>query len=153
MTFKKLKWKPVIHPILLRFHHWLFAACHSLALTSIPICPIDYWRGKILLNYNNNFSQVNFMITNALGSRRRRQSENNQQQQRLIRMPRSGAQLYRDLAQASGGQAVEVSRSQLLNATSVLTDSPSSQVITCCSAHLQWLNWKAQWCHQLYFIS
>lgn len=73
--------------------------------------------------------QVNFMITAVLGLRRRRQADNNQQQQQSVRMSRAGGQLYRDLAQASGGQAVEVTKSQLLEAINILTESTSSSLV------------------------
>lgn len=75
--------------------------------------------------------QVNFMITSGLGSRHRRQSDNDQQ---LSQTTRSGAQVYKDLAQASGGQAIEITESELLKATSILTESASSSlVLTKCS--------------------
>ncbi|XP_018547038.1 von Willebrand factor A domain-containing protein 7 isoform X2 [Lates calcarifer] len=70
-------------------------------------------------------SVVNFMITSGLGSQR--QSDNNQQ---LSQITRSGAQVYKDLAQASGGQAIEVTKSELLEATSILTESTSSSLVT-----------------------
>lgn len=79
--------------------------------------------------------QVTFMITGILRSRRRRQADSNPQQQNL-RMGRSDAQLYRDLAQASGGQAIEVTKSQLLDAISILTQSTSASQVpaptACC---------------------
>ncbi|MEQ2281531.1 hypothetical protein AMECASPLE_031397 [Ameca splendens] len=71
--------------------------------------------------------QVNFMITNVFGFRRRRQADDNQQQS--VRMARADTQLYKDLAQASGGQAVEVSKGQLLEAINILTESTSSSLI------------------------
>lgn len=67
------------------------------------------------------------MITNVLGSRSRRQAEDNQQQH--FRMARAGGQLYRDLAQTSGGQAVEVTKNQLLEAINILTESTSSSLV------------------------
>ena len=72
--------------------------------------------------------QVNFMITNVLSFRRRRQNYNNQQQNRP-RMGASDVQLYRDLAQASGGQAIEVSKSDLPKVTSIITESSSSSLV------------------------
>ncbi|XP_049896948.1 von Willebrand factor A domain-containing protein 7-like [Epinephelus moara] len=74
---------------------------------------------------------VNFMITAVLGFRHRRQSDDSlQQQQPISRMARSDAQLYRDLAQASGGLAIEVSKSELLEATSIITQTSSSSLVT-----------------------
>uniref|UniRef100_A0A3Q1J284 VWFA domain-containing protein n=2 Tax=Anabas testudineus TaxID=64144 RepID=A0A3Q1J284_ANATE len=75
-------------------------------------------------------SVVNFMITNLLVSRRRRQSDNDQQQQQQFRMTKSGSQLYTDLAKASGGQAIVVTKSELLSATSIITESSSSSQVT-----------------------
>lgn len=74
------------------------------------------------------------MITNILGSRRRRQSGNDQQQQQS-RMVKSDAQLYRDLAQASGGQAIEVTKSDLPNATSIITESSSPSLVSTKCSH------------------
>ncbi|CAK6971423.1 von Willebrand factor A domain-containing protein 7-like [Scomber scombrus] len=72
---------------------------------------------------------VTFLITNVLSSRRRRQIGNNQQQSRT-RMVASAVQLYRDLAQASGGQAIEVTKSELPKVTSIITESSSSSLVT-----------------------
>lgn len=59
--------------------------------------------------------------------RRRRQSAVSQQQeQQSGRMLKSDAQLYRDLAQASGGLAIKVLKSELPVAISILTESSSS---------------------------
>ncbi|XP_070773357.1 von Willebrand factor A domain-containing protein 7-like [Enoplosus armatus] len=78
---------------------------------------------------------VNFMITNIFGFRRRRQSGNNQQQQQQqqqhsSRMITSGIQLYRDLAQAAGGQAIEVTKSELPVATSIIIESSRASLVT-----------------------
>ncbi|XP_044046814.1 von Willebrand factor A domain-containing protein 7-like [Siniperca chuatsi] len=72
-------------------------------------------------------SVVNFMLTNIPVSRRRRRSP-----QGVIprSMSPSDSQLYRDLAQASGGQAIEVTKSDLSLATSVIEDSSASAVVT-----------------------
>ncbi|KAK9536523.1 hypothetical protein VZT92_006297 [Zoarces viviparus] len=75
-------------------------------------------------------SVVNFMITAILGRRRRRQSDDVQQQQFSSRMVTSDGQLYRDLAQASGGLAIEVTKSELPAATSIITESSSSSLVT-----------------------
>ncbi|KAM4547258.1 von Willebrand factor A domain-containing protein 7-like [Fundulus diaphanus] len=84
----------------------------------------EYLRNPVIALIEQTKSVVNFMITNIFLVRRRRQADNNQQQS--VRMARADGQLYRDLAQASGGQAVEVTKSQLLEALSVLTESTSS---------------------------
>lgn len=44
-------------------------------------------------------------------------------------MSQSDAQLYRDLARASGGQAIEVTKSELSVATSIIEDSSASAVV------------------------
>ncbi|XP_069002307.1 von Willebrand factor A domain-containing protein 7-like [Embiotoca jacksoni] len=69
---------------------------------------------------------VNFMITdsNVINRRRRR----DQQQTRGITA--SDSQLYRDLAQASGGQAIEVTKSELPLAVDIIIDSTSSSLVT-----------------------
>ncbi|KAM4726270.1 LOW QUALITY PROTEIN: von Willebrand factor A domain-containing protein 7-like [Anableps anableps] len=85
-------------------------------------------RNPVIALIEQTKSVVNFMITNVFGFRRRRQAEENQQQS--VRMARADSQLYRDLAQASGGQAVEVSKSQLLKAINILTESTSSSLVT-----------------------
>lgn len=84
------------------------------------------------------FFKVNFMITNGLSYRRRRQSDNQQQQQQQqqqqYRMVTSDLQLYKELAIASGGQAIEVPKFFLLTATSIIKESTSSSlVLTKCS--------------------
>ncbi|GLD60771.1 von Willebrand factor A domain-containing protein 7-like protein [Lates japonicus] len=75
----------------------------------------------------NRKSVVNFMLTDVLVSRRRRrgiQGVNSRS------MSQSDAQLYRDLARASGGQAIEVTKSELSVATSIIEDSSASAVVT-----------------------
>ncbi|XP_036071146.1 von Willebrand factor A domain-containing protein 7-like [Oryzias melastigma] len=76
---------------------------------------------------------VNFMVTNVLGFRRRRQADGNQPQTQ--RMARANSQLYRDLAQASGGQVIQISKNQLLQATSLITESTSSSLVTLLQAN------------------
>uniref|UniRef100_A0A665WKR4 VWFA domain-containing protein n=1 Tax=Echeneis naucrates TaxID=173247 RepID=A0A665WKR4_ECHNA len=79
-------------------------------------------RGTVLALIERTQSEVRFMITNILS---RSQSDTDHQQQNG-RMSRSGAQLYRELAQASGGQYIEVSKSNLLEATTIITESSTS---------------------------
>ncbi|XP_023818403.1 von Willebrand factor A domain-containing protein 7-like [Oryzias latipes] len=74
------------------------------------------------------------MITNIPGLRRRREANENRQQQQNQRMVRD-SQLYRDLAQASGGQAIQVSKTQLLQATSIITESTSCSLVTLLQAN------------------
>uniref|UniRef100_A0A4W6FN58 von Willebrand factor A domain containing 11 n=2 Tax=Lates calcarifer TaxID=8187 RepID=A0A4W6FN58_LATCA len=68
---------------------------------------------------------VNFMITTSTATNRLRRSE-----QQHTRIAAADAQLYRDLAQTSGGQAIEVTKSELLEASSIITDSSSSSLVT-----------------------
>ncbi|XP_071362021.1 von Willebrand factor A domain-containing protein 7-like [Trachinotus anak] len=71
---------------------------------------------------------VNFMITDSIVINRRRRSNNIQKQHRGITA--SDAQLYRDVARASGGQAIEVTKTELPVATSIITQSSSSSLVT-----------------------
>ncbi|XP_071362498.1 von Willebrand factor A domain-containing protein 7-like isoform X2 [Trachinotus anak] len=111
----------------------------QLALTGVPsnseiflftdaTAKDTHLRSTVTALIERTKSVVTFMITNILGSRRRRQTDNGQQQN--SRMLKSDAQLYRDLAQASGGQAIEVAKSELLGATSIITESSSSSLVT-----------------------
>ncbi|XP_041790345.1 von Willebrand factor A domain-containing protein 7 isoform X2 [Chelmon rostratus] len=72
-------------------------------------------------------SVVTFMLTDVLASRRRRRSLQGTSPRS---MSQSDAQLYRDLARASGGQSIEVTKSDLSLATSVIEDSSASAVVT-----------------------
>ena len=68
------------------------------------------------------------MITGGGLLRRRRQTGNDQQQQQS-RLATSDVQLYRDLAQASGGQTIEVTKTELPEAVSIITESSSSSLV------------------------
>lgn len=70
--------------------------------------------------------QVNFIISDSTALNRRRRSGDKQQHSRI---EASDAQLYRDLAQASGGQAIEVTKSELPVAISLITESSSSSLV------------------------
>lgn len=70
-------------------------------------------------------SVVTFMLTDVLESRRRRSVLG-----RFSRaMSQADAQLYRDLAKESGGQAIEVTKADLSVATTVIEDSSASAVV------------------------
>lgn len=58
---------------------------------------------------------------------RRKRSNGNQLQTRAI--AESDAQLYKDLAHASGGQAIEVTKAELPVATTIIVQSSSSSVV------------------------
>ncbi|XP_042287705.1 von Willebrand factor A domain-containing protein 7-like [Thunnus maccoyii] len=70
---------------------------------------------------------VNFMITGSTVLNRRRRRDDKQQHSKIAA---TDVQLYRDLAQASGGQAIEVTKSELPAATSIITESSSSSLVT-----------------------
>lgn len=66
------------------------------------------------------------MLTDVLASRRHHRSTGGVSPRS---MSQSDAQLYRDLARASGGQAIEVTKSDLSLVTSVIEDSSASAVV------------------------
>ncbi|XP_061131417.1 von Willebrand factor A domain-containing protein 7-like isoform X2 [Syngnathus typhle] len=63
-------------------------------------------------------SEVTFMLTDVLSSRRKRT------------LNQADADLYRNISRASGGQAIEVSKADLALVTSVIRDSSSSALVT-----------------------
>eukprot|EP00063_Salmo_salar_P090441 XP_014065276.1 PREDICTED: von Willebrand factor A domain-containing protein 7-like [Salmo salar] len=81
-------------------------------------------------------SVVTFMLTDNLRSSRRRRSVGGasaiwpSQGGASNRMAQSDAQLYRDLAQASGGQAIEVTKEDLHRATSIIEDASAAAQVT-----------------------
>lgn len=87
-------------------------------------------RSTVLALIDSTKSVVNCMLTGVLGARRRRSSGPNQQNQRLLLSRTTDTQLYRDLSQASGGQAIQVSKDNLPQATSIITDSAGSAMVT-----------------------
>uniref|UniRef100_A0A8C6UA92 von Willebrand factor A domain containing 10, tandem duplicate 2 n=1 Tax=Neogobius melanostomus TaxID=47308 RepID=A0A8C6UA92_9GOBI len=75
-------------------------------------------------------SVVTFMLTDVLASRRRRSVPGQWARDGSSRaMNQVAAQLYRDLAKASGGQAIDVTKSDLSAATTVIEDSSTSAVV------------------------
>ncbi|XP_031694999.1 von Willebrand factor A domain-containing protein 7-like, partial [Anarrhichthys ocellatus] len=70
---------------------------------------------------------VNFMISESTVLNRRKRSDDTKIRPRIAA---SDAQLYRDLAQASGGLAIEVTKNELPVATSIITESSSSSLVT-----------------------
>ncbi|XP_049427227.1 von Willebrand factor A domain-containing protein 7 [Epinephelus fuscoguttatus] len=87
-----------------------------------------YLKGTITALIESTKSVVTFMLTDVLASRRRRRNPQGKSSPRS--MSQLDAQLYRDLASASGGQAIEVTKSDLSLATSVIEDSSASAVVT-----------------------
>ncbi|XP_075946869.1 von Willebrand factor A domain-containing protein 7 [Anarhichas minor] len=86
-----------------------------------------YLKSTITALIESSKSVVTFMLTDVLASRRRRRRS---QRVSSRSMSQSDAQLYRDLARASGGQAIEVTKSDLSLATSVIKDSSATAVVT-----------------------
>ncbi|CAL8332408.1 unnamed protein product [Lota lota] len=86
-----------------------------------------YLKGAITALIESSKSVVTFMLTDVLASRRRRSQA---QGGTLRAMSQLDAQLYQELAQASGGQAIEVSKSDLTLATSIIEDSSAPAVVT-----------------------
>ncbi|KAL1282099.1 hypothetical protein QQF64_000902 [Cirrhinus molitorella] len=68
-------------------------------------------------------SKVTFLLTNSISTR-------SQQNVSLSRLSQSDIQLYRDLAQVSGGQTIEVTNSTFSQATSVITDVIATDLVT-----------------------
>lgn len=71
--------------------------------------------------------QVNIIISGSTVTNRRRLRNNNQQIH--SRIDESESQLYRDLAQTSGGQGVEVATADLTEAINILTESTSASLV------------------------
>ncbi|XP_008274830.1 von Willebrand factor A domain-containing protein 7-like [Stegastes partitus] len=86
-----------------------------------------YLKSTITALIESSKSVVTFILTDVLASRRRRRSS---QGWASRAMSQADAQLYRDLARASGGQTIEVTKSDLSAATSVIEDSSASAVVT-----------------------
>ncbi|KAI4895401.1 hypothetical protein NFI96_022024 [Prochilodus magdalenae] len=93
----------------------------------------DKWlKSTVLALIQRTKSSVSFLLTNALSARRRRSSDGQQdgQQQFSSRLSNPLNGVYEDLAQASGGQAVEVTKATLPQATSIIVDTASSSLVT-----------------------
>ncbi|XP_077936646.1 von Willebrand factor A domain-containing protein 7 isoform X1 [Gasterosteus aculeatus] len=86
-----------------------------------------YLKSTITALIQSSKCVVTFMITDVSARRRRRRGS---QGVASRSMSQNDAQLYSDLAQASGGQAIEVSKSDLSFATRVILDSSATAVVT-----------------------
>ena len=73
------------------------------------------------------------MICGSTVVNRRRRSAD--KQQRHGRIGESDAQLYRDVAQTSGGLVIEVTKNELPVAVSVITESSSSSLVMSQRSH------------------
>ncbi|KAM9846421.1 uncharacterized protein ACBR49_009718 [Aulostomus maculatus] len=85
-------------------------------------------RGTVIALIEQTRSMVNFMVTSLFGDRHGRQSD--ESQQLPSRMGSSDAELYRELARISGGQAVEVSKAELSEAISIILETSSASLVT-----------------------
>ncbi|KAL4593723.1 von Willebrand factor A domain-containing protein 7-like [Arapaima gigas] len=92
----------------------------------------SYLKSSVLALIEKTHSVVTFMLTNALSARRRRNSgiDDNQGQKFSSRIVSAQNLLYEELAQASGGQAIEVSKGTLPKATDIIIDSTTSALVT-----------------------
>lgn len=71
------------------------------------------------------------MLTGSfLFSFRRRREINGQNMGPTNRMSSPEAQLYTELAHASGGQAIRVTKSELSEATTIVTESSAASLVT-----------------------
>ncbi|KAI2668273.1 von Willebrand factor A domain-containing protein 7 [Labeo rohita] len=89
-------------------------------------------KSTVLALIESTKSVVNFMLTNSLAARRRRSEDPNQgQNQRYsTRMSNPLNQVYVDLALASGGLAIEVTKAMLPEATNIISDASTSALVT-----------------------
>ncbi|XP_030643687.1 von Willebrand factor A domain-containing protein 7-like [Chanos chanos] len=83
-------------------------------------------KGTVLALIESTKSKVNFLLTNALISRRRRRSSGGEKGHHANPLN----QLYRELAEASGGLAIEVTKKTLPQATSIIVDASNSARVT-----------------------
>uniref|UniRef100_A0A3Q2GIT4 von Willebrand factor A domain-containing protein 7-like n=1 Tax=Cyprinodon variegatus TaxID=28743 RepID=A0A3Q2GIT4_CYPVA len=111
----------------------------QLALTSAPFsseiflftdapAKDEQLKNTVIALIERTQTVVNFMVTDTVETNRRKRRSINQSQARAINEPE--AQLYRDLAHASGGQAIEVTKAQLPVAAAIIAQSASSSVVT-----------------------
>ncbi|XP_061091167.1 von Willebrand factor A domain-containing protein 7-like isoform X1 [Conger conger] len=83
-------------------------------------------RSTVIALIESTKSVVNFLLTNALSARRRRDSNGNVS----TRMSPLGNQLYQELSEASGGQAIVVTKDTLPQATDIIVDSSTTGLVT-----------------------
>ncbi|XP_066534390.1 von Willebrand factor A domain-containing protein 7-like [Hoplias malabaricus] len=93
----------------------------------------DTWlKSTVLALIERTKSSLNFMLTNALSARRRRSGErpHTDQSNFSIRLSNPLNKIYHDLAQASGGQAIEVTKETLSQATSIIGNTIAASLVT-----------------------
>ena len=76
--------------------------------------------------------QVNFMISGSTVTNRRKRTVEDQRKNRIAE---SDAELYRELAQASGGLSIEVTKAELPLATSIIAESSSASLVISQRSH------------------
>ncbi|XP_066535413.1 von Willebrand factor A domain-containing protein 7-like [Hoplias malabaricus] len=93
----------------------------------------DTWlKSTVLALIERTKCSLNFMLTNALSARRRRSGERPRTDQPnfSIRLSNPLNKIYHDLAQASGGQAIEVTKETLSQATSIIGNTTAASLVT-----------------------
>ncbi|XP_066535056.1 von Willebrand factor A domain-containing protein 7-like isoform X2 [Hoplias malabaricus] len=92
----------------------------------------DTWlKSTVLALIERTKSSLNFMLTNALSARRRRSGERpHTDQSNFIQLSNPLNKIYHDLAQASGGQAIEVTKETLSQATSIIGNTIAASLVT-----------------------
>ncbi|KAJ8372224.1 hypothetical protein AAFF_G00293430, partial [Aldrovandia affinis] len=89
-------------------------------------------RSTVIALIESTKSVVTFLLTNALSARRRRDSDDGQDQEQRFssRLSTAGNALYQELAEASGGQAIVVTKETLPQVTDIIVDSSTSALVT-----------------------
>ncbi|XP_067832937.1 von Willebrand factor A domain-containing protein 7-like [Heptranchias perlo] len=85
----------------------------------------EYLKSTILALIEQTHSRVSFLLTNPSLRRRRRSNR-----RRFVRATSSALELYDSLAKASGGLAVKISKSEILELTSIIDESTSGALVT-----------------------
>ncbi|KAG5843591.1 hypothetical protein ANANG_G00152520 [Anguilla anguilla] len=91
--------------------------------TDAPAKDFDL-KSTIIALIESTKSVVTFLLTNALSARRRRNTGV------VNRMSPQGNELYQELADASGGQAIVVTKGNLPQVTDIIVDSSTSALVT-----------------------
>lgn len=82
----------------------------------------QYLKSTLIALIERSQTVVNFLLTDSPSTNRRRRS--------VSQISATELQLYKDLAQASGGQAIEVSKFELSTATSIITEASINSMVT-----------------------
>ncbi|KAK3573153.1 hypothetical protein QTP86_014102, partial [Hemibagrus guttatus] len=87
-------------------------------------------KNTVLALIERTKSVVTFMLTNTISSRRRRRSADRADGQQLVSPQLFNSQVYQDLAHASGGHAIEVTKDTLSQATDIIAVTSRSTLVT-----------------------